>query len=292
MTDPRILIIGSNGQVGWELRRALAPAAAITAVDYPDIDLTRKESIRETVRRAEPTVIINAAAYTAVDRAETDTATAMQVNAEAPGLLAEEARAAGAWMIHYSTDYVFDGASGKPYVETDAPNPLSAYGRSKLEGDLAVIGAGGLHLIFRLCWVYGRRGANFLLTMQRLAREREQLRVVSDQFGCPTWSRLIAEATGHALRHALASPRPGSLAGVYHLASSTHTSWHGFADAIINRMPADQRRCRVVEPIPSSEYPLPARRPAWSVLDCGKLHRTFGLRLPAWSEGLDLALGD
>jgi dTDP-4-dehydrorhamnose reductase len=290
MNRPRILLVGRNGQVGWELERALAPMAEVVAIDFPQIDLTRADSIRQWTRDTSPNVIINAAAHTAVDKAESEPDLAMAINAEAPRVLAEEAARLGAWMVHYSTDYVFDGTKKSPYVEEDAPQPLSAYGRSKLAGDQAVQAAGCPHLIFRLCWVYGLRGHNFLLTMQRLARERDVLRVVADQWGCPTWCRLIAQTSALALRQAIASSDPG-ISGVYHLASSTHANWHAFAQAIIAAVPAEQRKCARVEAITTSEYPLPAPRPAWSVLSTAKLERVFGLRLPSWEEGLRLALG-
>ncbi len=289
MAAPRIFIIGKVGQVGYELRRTLAPAAEIVSVDFPDIDLTREESIRQWVRETKPQVVINAAAYTAVDKAETDVETAHKINGTAPGILAEEAARLNAWIVHYSTDYIFDGTKQTPYVETDAPNPLGAYGRTKLAGDKAVQAANPRHLIFRLCWVYGARGGNFMLTMMRLAREREKLRVVHDQFGCPTWSRLIAETTSLALRQTLMAG-DDKTAGTYHLAASGSTNWHGFAQSIIDLMPEAERKCRTVEPIPSSEYPTPARRPAYSVLDCGKLTRTFGLKLPDWQDSLQQVL--
>lgn len=291
MTPPRLLIIGKNGQVGWELRRTLAPLGEVVAVDYPDIDLTRGDSIRQWFRDTRPDVILNAAAHTAVDKAESEPDLAMAINGIAPGILAEEAHRRGSWMVHYSTDYVFDGSKRSPYVETDTPNPLGTYGRSKLAGDRAVEAAAVRHLIFRLCWVYGLRGQNFLLTMQRLAREREQLRVVADQTGCPTWSRLIAETTALALKQVLAAPEPEAFRGTYHLAASTHTTWHGLATAIIDRLPATERKCTRIEAITTDQYPTPARRPAWSVLSCEKLQRTFGLRLPGWEETLQLALG-
>lgn len=290
MTPSRFLIIGKNGQVGWELRRTLAPLAEIIAVDYPDIDLTRADSIRQWVRDTRPDVILNAAAHTAVDKAESEPDLAMAINGVAPAVLAEEAHRLGAWMVHYSTDYVFDGSQRSAYVETDSPNPLGTYGRSKLAGDQAVETATNRHLIFRLCWVYGLRGQNFLLTMQRLAREREALRVVADQAGCPTWSRLIAETTALALQRALTAPDPEALRGTYHLATSSQTTWHGFATAIIDRLPATERKCTKIEAITTDQYPTPARRPAWSVLSCEKLQRTFGLRLPGWEETLKLAL--
>lgn len=288
---PRVLLIGCNGQVGWELQRTLAPMAEVVAVDYPELDLTRPDSIRQWVRNTRPEVIVNAAAYTAVDKAESEPERALAINGTAPGILAEEAKRMGAWLIHYSTDYVYNGCKTTPYVETDSPAPLGVYGRTKLAGDEAVQTVGGRHLIFRLCWVYGLRGQNFLLTMQRLAREREVLRVVRDQTGCPTWSRMIAEATVLAMRQALAVAEPEVLNGVYHLAASGHTTWHGFAEAIVNAVPAETRRCTRVDAITTSEYPTPARRPAWSVLSCAKLERVFGLRLPGWETMLRLALG-
>jgi dTDP-4-dehydrorhamnose reductase len=290
MSLPRILLIGRVGQVGWELRRTLAPVADVTCLEYPEIDLTRPDSIRQCVEAARPQVIINAAAYTAVDKSETDADTALKINGIAPGILAEEAKARGAWMVHYSTDYVFDGEKGAAYLETDTPNPLGAYGRTKLAGELAVQQSGAAYLLFRLCWVYGTRGQNFLLTMQRLARERETLRVVRDQVGCPTWSRLIAEATAQAVHHTLTANDPQRFSGTYHLAASTSTSWHGFADAIIRRMPAEGKKCTTVEAITSAEFPTPTKRPACSILNCDKLEATFGLRLPDWETGLNLAL--
>ena len=290
MELPRILLIGKIGQVGWELRRTLAPMGPIVCVDYPEIDLTAEDSIRRWVRDSHPDIVINAAAYTAVDKAESEPDKAMKINGIAPGILAEEAKKLGALMVHYSTDYVFDGTKTEPYVETDAPNPLGAYGRTKLAGDEAVRAVGGAHLIFRLCWVYGARGQNFMLTMMRLAREREKLRVVSDQVGCPTWSRMIAETTALALKRALAVGDVGAFTGTYHLASSGVTSWHGFADAIVALMPAEGRKCTRVEAISSAEYPTPTKRPAYSVLACDKLERTFGLRLPHWEESLKQVL--
>jgi dTDP-4-dehydrorhamnose reductase len=290
MKLPRILLIGKIGQVGWELRRTLAPMARVRCVDYPEIDLTSGDSIRHWVRESQPTIVINAAAYTAVDKAESELDKAMKINGEAPGILAEEARNAGALLVHYSTDYIFDGAKPEPYVETDPPNPLGAYGRTKLAGDEAIRAVGGAHLIFRLCWVYGARGQNFMLTMMRLAREREKLRVVSDQVGCPTWSRMIAETTALALRQIVAARDPAALSGTYHLASSGVTSWHGFAQAIINLMPAEGKKCSAVEAISTAQYPTPTKRPAYSVLACGKLERAFGLRLPHWEDSLKQVL--
>jgi dTDP-4-dehydrorhamnose reductase len=286
MSLPSILIIGKIGQVGWELRRTLAPLGRVVSVDFPDIDLTDGKSIVHWVRETRPQVIVNAAAYTAVDKAESESEKCNLINGVAPGILAEEARKLSALMVHYSTDYIFDGTKTIAYTETDPPNPLGAYGQSKLVGDQAVQQVDGNHLIFRLCWVYGARGQNFMLTMMRLAREREKLRVVRDQFGCPTWSRMIAETTALALRQVLAASEPGGFKGVYHLAASGQTNWHGFAKAIIGLMPIEGKKCRQIEPITTQEYPLPAKRPAYSVLSCDKLERTFGLHLPDWNESL------
>ena len=290
MEPPRILLIGKIGQVGWELRRTLGPMAQVVCVDFPEIDLTSGDSIRRWVRETKPNIVINAAAYTAVDKAESEADKAMAINGVAPGILAEEAKNLGALLVHYSTDYVYDGTKTTPYVETDAPNPLGAYGRSKLAGDEAVRAVGGAHLIFRLCWVYGARGQNFMLTIMRLACEREKLRVVSDQVGCPTWSRIIAETTALALRQAAGASDWAALTGTYHLASSGVTSWQGFAQAILNLMPAEGKKCSVVEAISTPEYPTPAKRPAYSVLACDKLERVFGLRLPHWEESLKQVL--
>lgn len=286
MALPKILLFGKVGQVGWELRRTLAPLGRVACVDYPEVDFTAPDSVRRHIAEAAPDIIINAAAYTAVDKAETETTLAMKINGDAPGIMAEEAKQRGALLVHYSTDYIFDGTKTTPYVETDAPNPLGAYGRTKLAGDEAIRRTGCDHLIFRLCWVYGARGGNFMLTMQRLAREREQLRVVGDQIGCPTWSRMIAETTAHALRRVRTPADAHALSGTYHLAASGQTSWHGFASAIIELMPPDSRKCREVQAITSAEYPTPTRRPAYSVLSCAKLENTFGLRLPDWHESL------
>jgi dTDP-4-dehydrorhamnose reductase len=284
MNQPKILVIGKIGQVGWELRRTLGALGELTSVDYPEIDLTDGGSIRKWVRQSSPAVVVNAAAYTAVDKAESEQERNQQINGVAPGILAEEAKAVGALLVHYSTDYVFDGCKRTPYVEEDSPNPLGAYGRAKLAGDEAVRRVGIDHLIFRLCWVYGARGSNFMLTMMRLAREREMLRVVADQSGCPTWSRQIAETTALALKQVLASTDRSAFTGTYHLAASGRTTWHGFAEAIIGSMP--EKKCRRVEAITTSEYPLPAKRPAFSVLSCEKLRRSFGLQLPDWQASL------
>jgi dTDP-4-dehydrorhamnose reductase len=286
MSLPKILLFGKVGQVGWELRRTLAPMCRLVCVDYPDVDFTAPESIRRHIAEAAPDILINAAAYTAVDKAESEVALVTKINTDAPGIMAEEAAKRGALLVHYSTDYVFDGTKTTPYVETDAPNPLGAYARTKHAADEAIRRAGCHHLIFRLCWVYGARGGNFMLTMQRLAREREKLRVVADQFGSPTWSRMIAETTAHALRTFRTPADAQTLSGTYHLCATGQTSWHGFARAIIDLMPPETRKCREVEAITTAEYPTPTKRPAYSVMSCAKLEQTFGLRLPDWQESL------
>jgi dTDP-4-dehydrorhamnose reductase len=286
MPRKRILLFGEQGQVAWELRRTLTPMADLTCVGRAGVDLADPEAIRRAIAAAAPDIIVNAAAYTAVDKAETEIALATQINAHAPGVMAAEAARRGALLVHYSTDYVFAGTRGTPYTEDDPTGPLGAYGSTKLAGEEAVRAAGGSHLIFRLCWVYGNRGANFLLTMQRLARERDEVRVVADQHGCPTWSRMIAEATAHALRCLHTREDARAVSGTYHLCAAGQTSWHEFARAIIDAVPAERRRCREVRAITTAEYPTPARRPAYSVLDTTKLERVFGLRLPDWHESL------
>lgn len=285
----RILLTGRDGQVGHELARSLAPLGELIALDRRALDLSDPDSIRARVREHRPDWIVNAAAYTAVDRAESEEALALAINAAAPGVLAEEARRIGAGLLHYSTDYVFDGAQAGPYVEDDAPNPRNAYGRSKRAGEDAVRAAGAAHLILRTSWVYGLRGRNFLRTILRLAGERDELKIVDDQFGAPTWSRLIAESSALLLAR-LGGDRDAwqALSGIYHLSAGGRTSWHGFARAILEYVPAE-RRPRLT-PIPGADYPTPARRPANSVLANDKLQAAFGLRMPSWEAGLALCM--
>lgn len=292
-----ILVLGSQGQVGWELARSLLPLGKVMALGRRDADLANPDTLRQAVRACEPDVIVNAAAYTAVDKAEAYEAAAMAVNANAPGILAEEARHGKALLIHYSTDYVFDGQSNQAYVETDLTNPQSAYGRSKLAGEKAVAGAGCDHLILRTSWVYGARGHNFLRTVLRLAQEREHLRIVADQTGAPTWSRWIADATAHVARQAMDQRAAQAFqSGTYHLACAGATSWHGFASAIIEQhrllYPAVELAVQAIEPIPTAEYPLPAKRPANSRLDCHKLAADYGIAAPDWQQALRLCMMD
>ncbi len=280
----KILLTGKNGQVGWELARALAPLGEVIAFDRAGLDLAVPDRIVSVVRSVRPDVLINAAAYTAVDRAESEPGAAHAINAAAVAVLAEEAKRAQTLLIHYSTDYVFDGTKDTPYVEEDRPNPLNAYGRSKLAGEQAIHDIGGAHLILRTSWVYSARGKNFLLTIRRLLQEKKELRVVSDQIGAPTCARGLAEATVELLRRQGAAAL-GDARGIYHATTSGSTSWHGFAREIA-RLERPESPARIV-PIASSEYPTPARRPGNSRLSSEKLLRRFGVALPRWEVCLE-----
>jgi dTDP-4-dehydrorhamnose reductase len=290
-----ILLLGANGQVGWELRRALARLGPVRALERAEADLADPDALSRAVREAAPSLIVNAAAYTAVDRAEEEEALAQAINADAPGLLAGEAKRLGIALVHYSTDYVFDGARDRPATENDPTAPLNAYGRTKLAGEAAIRDSGCAHLILRTSWVYSMRGANFLLTVKRLAAELEEMRIVADQTGAPTWARGIAGATALILARCGAPGETGILAekgGVYHLTASGETTWHGFAEAIVDWLGATGQpvRCKRVHPIPTSAYPTPAKRPANSLLDCAKLRETFGIAIPDWRDQLGLCV--
>lgn len=295
----KILLTGTTGQVGWELQRTLITLGEVIAAGRSagepvlQIDLAKPDTIRQAIRTVQPDLIVNAAAYTAVDKAESEPELAMAVNGVAPGVMAAEAKQLGAAIVHYSTDYVFDGTKATAYVEEDKPDPQNIYGKTKLAGEQAIQAEGVPHLILRTCWVYGLRGKNFLLTMQRLGREREELRVVDDQIGAPTDSRTIAEATAQILSQA--TPNVTSFisdqSGIYHLSASGQTSWYGFAKAIFEHQPQHyERRLQRLIAIPSHEYPTPAKRPAYSLLSTHKLSNTFGLTLPNWRRALDLVL--
>lgn len=280
----RVLVCGHNGQVAQALKTQLAGLGEIHLLGRDQLDLAQPEALREPLRQLAPGLIINAAAYTAVDQAETEPDTAFAINAQAPGVLAEEAVRLGAPLIHYSTDYVFDGEKATPYNEQDVPNPLGVYGRSKLAGEQAVAAVGGAHLILRTSWVYSLHGRNFLLTMQRLLQEKPQLRVVDDQIGAPTWATTIALST-RVLIERWQAGRAGAW-GTYHLAAQGQTSWFGFAQAIGEQLKARGLPCAELLPIPSSEYPTPARRPANSRLDCSRLAREWDVTLPHWQQAL------
>lgn len=288
----KILIVGKNGQVGWELQNSLAHTGKVIAYDRQGLDLCHPDQISKLIREVKPDVIINAAAYTLVDKAETDETMAMAINGNAVGVLAEEAKKLETLLIHYSTDYVFDGTKTSPYHETDAVCPLNAYGRSKLAGEKALLAIGGKYLILRTSWVYGMRGANFLLTMLRLGRERKELKVVDDQVGTPTWSRLLAEKTAEVISTYSQREFDKDLSGVYHMTPSGRTSWCGFAEAIFDEcQKTDRKPLTDFQPpklikIPSTEYPTPAVRPKFSVLSNDKIHRTFGIVMPDWKEAL------
>ncbi|KWF29270.1 dTDP-4-dehydrorhamnose reductase [Burkholderia pseudomultivorans] len=292
-TEPTILVTGVNGQVGFELLRTLQGLGRVVACDRSMLDLSDLERVRSVVRDLKPSIIVNPAAYTAVDKAETDIEGARRLNADVPRVFAEEAARSGAVLIHYSTDYVFDGTKDGAYVETDATNPQNVYGLTKLEGEQAIAATGCAHLILRTSWVYGRRGKNFLLTMLKLGSERPELKIVADQVGAPTWSNSIATVTAHIIAQGLAAGSPEwwqERSGVYHFAAGGETSWHGFAESIF-RLALGDKAPRTV-PIPASEYPVPAKRPANSRMSCDKLANTFGVRMPQWSDALHLCLSD
>jgi dTDP-4-dehydrorhamnose reductase len=299
-----ILLLGCNGQVGWELQRALAPLGEVVALDFdtagevaPGVparaDFSRPDSLPALLHALRPDIVVNAAAHTAVDKAESEPELARTINATAPGVLAREAAALGAWLVHYSTDYVFDGSGDAPRREDAATGPLSVYGRTKLEGEDAIRASGCRHLILRTSWVYAARGGNFAKTMLKLAAEREALKVISDQVGAPTGAELLADVTAHALRRLQEQPQ---LAGTYHCAAGGETSWHGYARFVLEQARAAGRTLKVapeaVEAIPTSAYPTPAQRPLNSRLDTTKLQRTFGLHLPPWQQGVRRMLAE
>jgi dTDP-4-dehydrorhamnose reductase len=295
---PQILLLGDQGQVAWELKRALATLGKVTCVgrrtEPRRIDLSNPGEISALISDLEPDWIINAAAYTAVDKAEEEEQVATRINGEAPGILAKEAHRIGALLVHYSTDYVYDGSKDDSYIEADKPNPQSAYGRSKLLGDENIVGSGCAHLIFRTSWVYGPRGKNFLLTIRSLARQKEELRIIADQIGCPTSARSIAEATSQVLSQlSLDREKWAEHSGIYHLVSGGSGSWYDFASHIVGQQSLHEDiLTKTLSPIATHEYPLPAARPANSVLDTHKLQKTFGIFMPDWRHALDQVLDE
>ena len=287
----RILLFGCRGQLGWELQRALAPLGEVVALDFDSkglaADFTRPLELAATVRAVGPHAIVNAAAHTAVDKAEGERDLARTINAEAPAVLAREAASTGAWLVHYSTDYVFDGSGSQPWKEGDAARPLSVYGRTKLDGEEFIRESGSHHLILRTSWLYAARGGNFARTMIKLATERDELRVVDDQIGAPTGADLLADITAHTLRSAMARPELG---GTYHAVAAGETSWHGYARFVIDwaraqGLPVSVAPERMVA-VPSNAYPTAARRPLNSRLDTQRLQQTFGLKMPQWQPGV------
>ena len=298
----KILLLGRNGQVGWELQRSLAPLGEVLALDrhsQPECgDLSQPDVLVQTVLNYRPQVIVNAAAHTAVDKAESEPELARLLNATAPGALAQAAKAVGAWLVHYSTDYVFNGQGQTPWLETDATDPLSVYGQSKREGEALIAASGCAYLIFRTSWVYASRGGNFAKTMLRLAQERERLTVIDDQWGAPTGADVIADVSAHAIRQVSTAPAPQAqaMSGIYHLVASGQTSWHGYAQHVIERArqasPERSWRVQEIAPVPSSAFVTPARRPHNSRLDTRKLQTTWGLRLPEWQQGVDRMLAE
>lgn len=293
----KILLLGKNGQLGWELQRSLAPLGELIALDRRSTDfcgdLSNLPGLAETVQAVRPDVIVNAAAHTAVDKAESEPELARLINASSPGLLAREANKLGAWLVHYSTDYVFDGSGERPWAETDSPAPLSVYGQTKLEGERLVQAHCPRHLIFRTSWVYAARGGNFAKTMLRLAQERECLTVIDDQHGAPTGAELIADVTAHALHQVQQRPQD---AGLYHLAASGEITWNGYARQVIAQAQAVQSAIKIIAkevvPVPTSAFPTPAQRPHNSRLDTTQLQATFGLTLPPWQQGVARMLAE
>jgi len=291
----KILLLGKNGQVGWELQRSLAPLGEVIALDSDSRELcgdfTKLDGLGQTVRSVAPDIIVNAAAHTAVDKAESEPELVRTINALAAGVLAQEAKRSNAWLIHYSTDYVFDGSGDKPWLETDATAPLNVYGATKLEGEQLIQQSGCKHLIFRTSWVYGARGGNFAKTMLRLAQERDSLSVINDQIGAPTGADLLADITAHAIRTTQLKPE---LSGLYHLVAAGETSWHGYASLVIEHARRAGLPLKVtadaVKPVPTSAFPTPAKRPLNSRLDTTKLQLTFGLHLPDWQAGVSRML--
>jgi dTDP-4-dehydrorhamnose reductase len=292
----RILLFGKNGQVGWELQRILNPLGDVLAFDQPEIDFLNLEELRKFTLEKKPDLIVNASAYTAVDKAESEPEIALRINGEAPGILAEVAQKLGIGLVHYSTDYVFDGTKREPYTEDDEPNPINMYGKTKLAGDLAIQETGCPHIIIRTSWVYSSRGKNFFLTIQRLAREREELRVVDDQVGCPTWCRSIAEVTAElVLKVCNGDVHPQKLTeaiiehgGLYNYSSDGEVSWFGFAKAILETIPRkDDIIAQRFVPIKTSDYPTAATRPAYSVLSKEKIRNLFDIDISPWSVQLE-----
>ena len=293
----KILLFGANGQVGWELQRSLSPLGELVALDRRSIglcgDLTDLNGIQDTVRQVAPDVIVNAAAYTAVDKAESDDELAQIVNASAPSALAKAANAAGALLVHYSTDYVFDGSGRKPWVEDDPTGPLNVYGRTKLEGEQRIAIQCAKHLIFRTSWVYAARGGNFAKTMLRLAHERETLNVINDQFGAPTGADLLADVTAHAIAHVMRKPDD---AGLYHLSASGETTWFDYAKYVVDQSIREKEALRIIvktiNPVATSAFPTAAQRPRNSRLNTAKLQRTLGLQLAPWQQGVARMLAE
>lgn len=289
----KILLLGKDGQVGWELQRALAPLGLLTALNRRECDLAEAAQVQAVLEQYEPEVIVNAAAYTAVDKAETEQALAKRINVDAVAELALYAREMGSLLVHYSTDYIFDGTKPEAYVEDDITNPLSVYGQTKLDGENRIRDALCRHLIFRTSWVYAARGGNFARTMLRLASERTALSVIDDQIGAPTSAELIADVTAHALRDVLSGRAPG---GTYHLAAAGETSWYGYAKFVIDRARVQGQTLALavdgLKPIPASDYPLPAKRPQNSRLNTHLLERSFALKLPQWEDGVARVLDE
>jgi dTDP-4-dehydrorhamnose reductase len=291
----KLLLLGKNGQVGWELQRTLAPLGNVIATDQDELDLVRISDIRSKVQDLKPDVIVNAAAYTAVDKAESEPDLAMAINGGAPGVLAEEAKKIGALLVHYSTDYVFDGTKDTPYTEEDMPNPLNVYGRTKLAGEQAIQAVDSNYLIFRTSWVYGARGKNFYLTMLRLAREQEEIRVVDDQIGAPTWCRMIAESTALILSQGINRSEGFNgyfeeRKGIYHMTAEGQTSWYGFAKHIIDNISSEGKKVKRVIPIKTKDYLYQAERPMYSVMSNTRMNVKYQISLNSWLQQFNMII--
>ena len=294
----KILLFGKGGQVGWELQRSLAPLGDLIALDFDSNnycgDFTNLPGLVDAVRDIKPNLIINAGAHTAVDKAESEPDLVRALNALAPGTLAKEAASIGAWLVHYSTDYVFDGSGSKPWLETDTPAPLNVYGRTKLEGEQLIHASGCKHLIFRTSWVYGARGGNFAKTMLKLAQERKMLKVINDQIGAPTGAELLADITAHAIRQVSQQQLGAVPSGIYHLVAQGEVSWFDYASHVVafakNSPMAAKILATSLQPVPTTAFPTAAQRPLNSRLNTAKLQATFGVRLPSWKQGVERML--
>jgi len=286
---PQLIIIGKNGQIGWELHKLLNAEGNVKALGRDEIDLADEQAIRDMIRHLKPDIVVNAAAYTMVDRAEDEPESAMAVNGRAPGILAEEVKRMNALLVHYSTDYVFDGTKTTPYTENDLPNPMNVYGKTKLLGEQAIESVGGRFLILRISWIYGLRGRNFLSTILRLSKEKKELKVVTDQIGAPTWSWEVANATAHMLTR---NEKYDYKSGIYHLSAAGETSWYGFTKAILTEISDAGHQVPNLQPVPTAQFPVKAKRPAYSVLSNVKTNRELDLALPDWDKSLAKAMSD
>lgn len=289
MNNVKILLLGKNGQIGWELQRTLLQLGGITALGRQELDLTDQLALRSAIRAIKPDLVVNAAAYTAVDKAEVEHELAMSINGVAPGIIAEEIARIKAVLIHYSTDYIFDGTKKTPYTENDQPKPLNIYGKTKLAGEEAILQTGCSHIILRTSWVYSQRGRNFLKTIIRLASEKDELTIINDQYGSPTWSRIIAEATSQIIG---SNCRFEDKKRLYHLSASGVTTWYGFAMAILNKLKIAKKNIPVIKPVSTKDFSSKTVRPLFTVLDNTSIKEQLGIKTPSWQQQLDMAMDE